>query len=84
MASNEINDIVFIEKSTEEKTNIENACRACSKFSIVSVMHDVTTVEDGEIKTTQVEYLNPTCTNSNRILVFSQLKATDSCPENLW
>jgi hypothetical protein len=84
MASNEINDIEFIEKSAEEKTNIKSICQACSHFSIISVMHDSNVVEDGEVKTTQVEYLNPTCTTSNKILIFSQLKKMDSCPENLW
>lgn len=79
-----VDDIEFIEKSVQDKLNIETVCRACSEFSSVVVLHNTTVLENNNITENQVEYHNPTCTVSNRVLVFSQTRAIDSCPKGLW
>ena len=84
MESNEINDIVFIEKSVEEKTEIKTICNQCEHFEVISVIHEVPVKEDDTITMVNVEYLNPTCKNSNQILVFDQIKSTQTCPIAKW
>lgn len=84
MASNEINDILFIEKSSEEKEQIKSICTQCEHFEVVSVMHEVPVQENDTITIVNVEYLNPTCKNSNQILIFDQLKSTQTCPISKW
>jgi hypothetical protein len=84
MAYNGINDIAFIEKSAEEKIDIENTCRACSEFGVVSTINEVPVLEHETITTTPVELLNPTCNNNNIVLVFSQLKKFQVCPQGKW
>jgi len=84
MAYNNLSDIDFFEKSTEEKTNIKNICSQCDHFEVISTIHEVPVEETGTITTTNVEYLNPTCKNSNQILVFYQLKKFQKCPISKW
>jgi hypothetical protein len=84
MASNEINDILFIEKSAETKAEIKTICNQCENFEVVSVMHEVPVKENDTITMVNVEYLNPTCKNSNQILIFDQLKSTQTCPIDKW
>jgi len=84
MESNEINDILFIEKPAETKAEIKTICTQCENFEIVSVMHEVPVKENDTITMVNVEYLNPTCKNSNQILIFDQLKSTQTCPIGNW
>lgn len=63
MAYNNLDDINFFERSTQERADIENICRNCEKFTVD---------------------LYPTCNSNNVILVFSQLKKFQECPQGKW
>jgi hypothetical protein len=84
MAYNNLGDIDFFEKSIQEKLDINNICNNCEHFEVISIIHEVPVAETGTITTTNVEYLNPTCKNSNQILVFEQLKKFHKCPISKW
>jgi hypothetical protein len=84
MAYNNLSDIDFFEKSTEEKTNIKTMCSQCEHFEVISTIHEVPVEETGTITITNVEYLNSTCNATNNILVFNQLKKFHKCPIGKW
>lgn len=84
MASDEINDIVFIEKSAEEREVIKNTCSQCEYFEVISNIHDVPVKIDEVVSVINFEYLNPTCKKSNQVLVFDQMKSFQTCPESKW
>jgi phenolic acid decarboxylase len=84
MESNEINDILFFEKLIEEKAEIKTICNQCEHFAVVSVTHEIPVIENKILIMLNVEYLNPTCKNSNQILVFDQIKSFQKCPINRW
>ena len=63
MAYNNLDDINFFERPTQERADIENICRNCQEFKLEE---------------------NPTCNSSNIVLVFSQLKKFQECPQGKW
>jgi hypothetical protein len=79
-----INDITFIERSLEEKIDIENICKSCPNFVEVSAMQLVPIVDNEVITTVSVDLINATCNSNNSILVFSQLKKFQVCPQGKW
>lgn len=84
MVSN-LQDIATFERTTSDKSSIEQTCRNCKDFiEVIATTETPVTAEDGDIKHTTLEFLNPTCNHNNRILVFSQIKSFDKCPKGLW
>lgn len=63
MAYNNLDDINFFERTTQERADIEDICRNCEEFTV---------------------NVNPMCNGNNNILVFSQLKKFQECPQGKW
>jgi hypothetical protein len=77
-------DIEYFEKSSEERATIENVCRACAKFSVGGEIRQTITLADGTTETQVVENTNSVCLKNNIVLVFSQIKGNQQCPEGRW
>ena len=84
MVYKNLSDIEFFEKSSQEKANIKDICSQCEHFDVISVIHEVAVNNEDTVAITNVEYLNPTCKNSNQILIFEQIKKFQKCPLSKW
>jgi heterodisulfide reductase subunit A-like polyferredoxin len=79
-----INDIEMIEKPPATKNNIIFICRTCENFSILDEKEVTYVTADGNLETHVVKDNNFYCSKNNQIILFSQIKEFQTCPEGRW
>ena len=77
-------DITDIERSAENKIEIESICKACDKFKSSETIDQEIKNADGDIEQYTVQLPIQICTQDGRYVIFQGLKKTDICPQGLW
>jgi hypothetical protein len=77
-------DIVDIERTEENKLEIESICRSCTHFQSTQIVEQQIRDADGNFETYSVQLPTQICTQDGRYVIFQGLKKADTCPEGLW
>jgi|LauGreDrversion4_2_1035121.scaffolds.fasta_scaffold459021_2 hypothetical protein len=79
-----INDIEMIEKPALVKNNIIFICRTCENFSILDAEEVTYVTAEGNTETHVIKDNNFYCSKNSQVILFSQIKEFQKCPEGRW